>query len=373
MNELRKMLAAVDDSDAPMVLATVVDVVGSAYRRPAAKMLILPDGSHIGSISGGCLERDLCRDAMRLTAKGPKLISFDTRRDSTDFNPRYNLGCNGLIYVLVERIRRDKECPLTITREVLRSRRPQTVATAYQSDTGKEIGQRWTSPRELCDHRQLNAVWDEVETSGRPACCELATARGSTRFLVERVTPPNSLLIFGGGDDAQPLSAMAIELGWDVRVIDPRARQLSSQRFPNVQRSCVAWTDAVDSLTLSEHTAAVLMTHDYEADRLLLPTLVEAELPYVGILGPKSRTGRLLRDLHSSGKLPASESLARLRTPIGLDLGAQNAGEIAVSILGEMLALQNNRGGGMLRDREGPIHEPVRHVLMEMASTAATT
>ncbi|MEM7315749.1 MAG: XdhC family protein [Planctomycetota bacterium] len=92
MNELVRIIKTIDSTPGPMCLATVVDVVGSAYRRPTARMLILPDGSHVGSISGGCLERDLCRSAIELTEGGPRLVSFDTRHDSTEFNPRYNVG-----------------------------------------------------------------------------------------------------------------------------------------------------------------------------------------------------------------------------------------------------------------------------------------
>ena len=112
------------------------------------------------------------------------------------------------------------------------------------------------------------------------------------------------------------------------------------------------------------------MTHSFDADKLLLPQLLSTCVSYVGVLGPKSRTGSVLRELHSAGKLPEAEAIDRLRTPVGLDVGATSTGEIAVSILGEIIAMDNAREGGLLRDRQGPIHEPVRHVLIDMTNSS---
>ena len=373
MRELRRIVETIENCDEPMAIATVVDVVGSAYRRPSARMLILPDGSHIGSISGGCLERDLCRDAFRLTALGPKLVSFDTREGSVDLNPRYDVGCSGIIYVLVERVTRDADCPARVLREVLRSKCARTVGTIYHSDPSNStqlnsVGTRFDEPIEFCggvSQAEVDAVWQEVKDGGNPICCELSSQLGSIRCLVEHVSPPKALWIFGGGDDARPLAAIANEMGWDVTVFDPRASQLSACRFPNVEQCCTAWHDALRTRRSHDNTAAVLMTHSFEADVTLMPSLLNANLSYFGVLGPKSRTGRVLRQLHADGRLPPAESLDQLRTPIGLDLGAQQPSEIAVSIIAEMIALDNSRDGGLLRERVGPIHEPVRHVLIE--------
>jgi hypothetical protein len=157
MSELRRIVQAVDAVPGTLCLATVVDVVGSAYRGPTARMLVLPDGRHIGTISGGCLERDLCNAAPELVRGGPRLISFDTRSDATSFTPRYNLGCSGIVYVLVERITRDDLCPARHLRRVLETDRPLVVATIYQSDGSLgPIGTRHFAPR--CPEAQIGLV-----------------------------------------------------------------------------------------------------------------------------------------------------------------------------------------------------------------------
>jgi len=370
MNELREIIEAIHESDELLIMATVVDVVGSSYRRPTARMLIFPSGEHIGSISGGCLERDLCQNASNLTQAGPKLISFDTRRDSTNFNPRYNLGCSGIIYVLVERVTREERVLSRDLLELLDTKVPTTMATIYQSDLNALVGAHFRSHADIhADSEELAATFQQVLEDGRPTCCELESNFGGSRLLIERISPPKPLWIFGAGEDACSLAAMAWQLGWDVTIFDHQASQLTTQRFPNARMLCAPWHKAMDSLQATPDTAAVLITHSFDADKLLLPELLSSCISYVGVLGPKSRTGTVLQELHAAGKLPAAEAIDRLRAPVGLDLGGTNPAEIAISILGEIIALDNAREGGLLRQRQGPIHEPVRHKLIDLTAS----
>ncbi|MEO1527414.1 MAG: XdhC/CoxI family protein [Planctomycetota bacterium] len=379
MNEIKSILNAVDSTEEPAFLATVVDVVGSSYRRPTARMLILPDGKHVGTISGGCLERDVCRTAEELTKDGPKLISFDTRRDSTNFNPRYDMGCSGIIYILVERVTRDGDCPTAILRHVIETNGATVCATVYQTDSPEQVavGKRFTTPSELSlaachngEDRTLDTIWQEVARTGRPVCCEFATETGSSRVLLERVDPPKPLWIFGAGDDAVPLQAMAKQLGWNVTVVDHRASLLTPERFPNTNRICLPWNQVAQELDATFDTAALLMTHDFAADRTLIPWLLESDASYVGVLGPKSRTARVMKELHAQDRLPSLDSLDRFRTPVGLDIGASTPSEIAIAVLGEIIADSNSRSGGRLQARTAPIHEPVRHELIELTSAS---
>lgn len=372
MNELRQIIAAVDESDEDLFLATVVDVVGSAYRRPTAKMLVLPNQEHIGTISGGCLEREICRAARALTKDGPKLVSFDTRSNITTLNARYNLGCSGIIYVLVERVTRNDRCPIRFLRKVLHEDRSVTIATVYQSDENclVPLGYRLLREQLPVDER-LTEIWSKVTRDGRPICCELAVGDSSTRFLVERLDPPKPFWIFGAGEDARPLAAMATELGWDVSVVDRHTDLLTKRRFPNVRRRMtVQPADVVLQLDSTPRTAAVLMTHTFSADAILLPWLLHTDAHFVGVLGPKSRTAKLMRQLHANGCLPAAETFDRLHTPVGLDLGGSHPGEIAVAVLAEVIATQNERAGGRLHDREQPIYDPVGHELITTCKKA---
>jgi len=368
MNEYRRMVDAIDATTAPAYLATVVDVAGSAYRRPGARMLMLVDGTRIGSISGGCLERDLSRSAAWLTEGGPVVVHFDTRSESPTVNPRYNLGCAGVIHVLVERITRDARCPLHAIRCALDQARPTVVATCYHVDGASpyRIGQRLNIDGDHDLVRHLAPIRDNVAGTGAAVCVELTDGEATSRSLVERIDPPRPLWIFGAGDDAQPLCAMAAELGWSVVVIDHRAGQLTAARFPRANMRHVSRTaDVPSSLRATPETAAVLMTHDLEVDAILLPWLLESCCGSVGVLGPKSRTARLMRKLSERGTLPSPSALRRLRAPVGLDLGAATPAGIAVSILSEIIALDNGRTGGRLAERRGPIHAPAAHVLID--------
>lgn len=369
MHELVRIIEAVEATDEPLYLATVVDVVGSAYRRPTARMLILPEGQHIGTISGGCLERDLCRAAAELTQQGPKLVSFDTRTDSTNFNPRYNVGCNGIIYVLVERVTRAQDCPMSLLRRVLQTETAHVAVTVYQSTIDRfHVGQRFVeSSPGLPDmvSRELAGIQQQVHADGRPTCCHVTSVAGEMRMLIEKVAPPKPLWIFGAAEDAVPLAAMASQLGWNVTVADHRASLLCPERFPHARLVCQPWHELPGTLSATPETAAVLLTHSFDADRMLLPFLLAADISYVGVLGPKSRTAKVMRELHDAGKLPRLESLDRLHTPVGLDLGASTPSEIAVAIVGEIIALSHDRSGGRLGSRQAPIHDPVRYRLVE--------
>lgn len=381
-SEIRSIVDAIDGSSETLFLATVVDVVGSSYRRPTARMLIFPDGSHIGTISGGCLERDLCQEAKRLTRNGPKLISFDTRQNSSNFNPRYNLGCSGIIYMLVERITRLANCPTEPLRQVVASSKQKVFGTIYQAEhtSQLDVGDRLMDCKSFVNCFGANQeavsafdqVWSEVAATGVPICCEVSGEPASAcRMLIERLCPPPDLFIFGAGDDAKPLASVANELGWRTFIVDQRHSLASQSRFPSSGivngpwQNCIAQISGLVSDS-SPHQAAVLLTHDLKADCYLLPRLLRLPFDYVGILGPKNRTGKAIRILYSEGDLPSSESLDRLHTPVGLDIGASTAPEIALSILGEIVATRNKRSGGRLQDREAPVHEPVAHRLIQL-------
>ena len=174
------------------------------------------------------------------------------------------------------------------------------------------------------------------------------------RALVEIVAPPPELVVFGAGDDAMPLAQGAKALGWHVTVVDHRPACATATRFP--------WADAIhclrpDAVAERPHLVpadalAMVMTHHFEHDRGLLSFLIDRPLRYLGILGPASRTQRLL-DGCGKGTTPV------LHGPAGLDLGAETPEEIALSILAEMQAALTRRPATPLRSRHGPIHATI--------------
>ncbi len=367
--EFRRMVDAVDRTTGAAFLATVVDVAGSAYRRPGARMLILPGDQSIGSISGGCLERDLRRAAPELTRDGPAVVAFDTRDETPTLHRRYNLGCRGVIHVLVERVTGGDQCPMQPIRAVLDAEQPRHVATLYHApDTNEPPGARFAAGDDIAGvpfDRVADAAVD-ARPHARAIGVELVDGDVSRRLLLERLEPPLALWIFGAGDDARPLCAMAAELGWDVAVVDHRPEQIARERFPDARTRACARPGAAHDFGVRP-TAAIIMTHDLDHDAAILGALRGQPVDYVGLLGPKTRAARLLRLLAAADRLPDDDLLDRLHTPVGLDLGASNPAEVALAILSEIVAVRNRRDGGRLHERQAPIHEPAAHVVLDAA------
>lgn len=369
MGELDRILNTWRDASgvsAGAVLTTVVHVKGSAYRRPGARMLILPDGRRIGSISGGCLEGDVCRKAWWFTEGGqPSVRVYDTSSDD-DAVWEFGLGCNGIVHVLFERVDDPStSAMLGFLAESRRERRPATVATVIAVAEGApcRVGDRL-----LFDGRGISANWGGGALAGSPVEQEvlaqvresfvrqknhLAHCEGFDVFI-ETVLPPQRLVVFGAGHDAQPLVRMAAELGWQVTVADGRRNYATAERFPAADAVVVIDPrDPMKGIAIDRDTAVVMMTHNYPQDAKLLPHILPARPRYLGMLGPKSRS----EDLFAEVGLPLTG--IDVHAPVGLDIGSDLPEAIALAIVAEIQAFLEHRQGGMLRLRQGPIHEAV--------------
>ena len=342
------------DAGERAMLCTVVDLEGSGYARPGSRLVIVSDGQRAGFVSGGCLERELMRLAWPATARGPATLTFDTRGNPTQLGGRYNAGCEGCIHILCE--------PLDSDSLALRSLRmrvegtPQTTAVVLASDDPAiAVGLR----RDETEPGPLGFAFDSLVES---AAASVTVSRAGVAVFAERCDPPPRLVIFGAGDDAIPLAAMASQLGRQVVVVASRPERLTRARFPSVERVIATAEEVCDRIALSADDAAVLMTHSFADDAALLPTVLASSASYVGLLGPKRRAARLMTELHARGELPSPSHLDRLRSPIGLDLGAAGPEEIAVSILAEIVAASHGRDGQPLRDRSTPINTPHRRI-----------
>ena len=311
MRSLREVLAFADalDPGETAAVCTVLRVTGSAYGRPGARLILTPDGRKAGYVSGGCLEKELARRVWEATADGPATLAFDTRGNPRTPGGAYNAGCDGVVEVLCERL-------------------------GTPGDPGG-----------------LNAARRAVET-GEPI---ERTAGG----FAEVIEPPRPLIVFGAADDARPLCELAGVLGWAVTVVGKQPDLAVPARFPAADRVIRGEpSEVLGELPLRPHAAAVVLTHDYAGDVRLLPGLLNSDVGYVGLLGPKRRAGRLMTDLHAAGRLPDAAALEKLRTPVGLDLGARTPGEIAAAIVAEIVAHFRGRPGGFLANRDAPIHDP---------------
>ncbi|NIM01771.1 MAG: XdhC/CoxI family protein [Acidobacteria bacterium] len=353
----------------PAVLATVVRVAGSAYRRPGARMLIDADGRTEGMVSGGCLETDLAdRAGDVLRAGASETVVYDMRSPD-DIVWGLGLGCDGEVRVLLEALDPSAVpawCAFAV--ETRERRGYAAIATVFEAPRAERLGRRcWANDRGA--HGPIDvgtdldrAMMRSVETAladrrSRNENWELAD--GTYSGLVEVVGPRIRLCVFGAGADALPLVEQAAALDWHVDVFDHREPFADAGRFPRagVVR-CVdyAGLDAA-SLKVDGRTAGLLMTHHFLHDRSLLERLIELPWAYLGVLGPRRRLERLMEALTEDGLRPSTAARERLHGPVGLDIGSETPQEIALSAVAEIQAVINERDGGRLRKVTRPLHD----------------
>jgi xanthine/CO dehydrogenase XdhC/CoxF family maturation factor len=342
---------------ADYVLATVVEVQGSSYRRPGARMLLAADGRRAGTVSGGCLEAEIAKKAWWLTEQGPVVERYSTLDEDGDLP--YGSGCGGVIFILMER-RATARRLLDALHAAWSAREPLAIATVIE---GPHIGCRMFAgahaPSDAPDFAapQL-ASWEvdlqrlaQIAFSERKAGDGRVEADGiETRVWIDYRSARPGLWIFGAGDDTKALLRIARELGWFVAIADGRSHLATPARFPTADRvlplPVAGWAEsAPEQLDIHRGDAAVLATHSYEQDTHILAFLLGLDPhrrpAYIGILGPQRRTREALTDaarmldLVPTAKL-VDQWLEEIHGPTGLDLGADTPASIALSILAEI-------------------------------------
>lgn len=366
-----RLLAAVDASlgaGTEAVLATVVKVRGSAYRRPGARMVIPLVGAPSGTVSGGCLESEVAKKAWWLSERGPKVVAYSTAADEDDPLDEaalsFGLGCNGTVYVLMERLQQTEGSILLATlRQVRDTGQSAALATVIASDGPLAVGTRmvrhgtWGYP--ALTALVAHALAD-VQRLGKSALRRYRGEWGEVEVFLEYLAPARRLVVFGAGHDAQPLVRMASLLGWKVTVVDGRAHFARQERFPEAEavicadaRAPLAFADRLDG------AAVAIMTHSLSQDFHWLRAALGSGAAYIGQLGPRDRTERLLADMDE----PPLAALERLHYPMGLDLGGDSPESVAMAILAEITAVFNGRQGGPLKGRQKSIHDVEPSVL----------
>jgi xanthine dehydrogenase accessory factor len=368
----REIVAALLDAASHrenVVLVTVVRITGSSYGGVGARMICLGDGSRVGLVSGGCLESDLAEHAMRVYATGcADVVSYDTR-DNDDAPWGLGLGCNGLMEVLLEPLSPHQAMKVAgLIDQALAADSPSVIATVIRSN-GSGTGGPRVGAHALLDNAPIRSTGDwgtgsalfdatqyvsEAIAAGRRG---VVHEIGSAEVAFETVTPAIRLVICGAGPDAAPVARFASELGWDVTVVDHRPlTEAHSARFPGAR--VVECDDALQLahvLPSNQRFAAVVMSHHLARDRDYLHALLKSDLTYLGVLGPRARTERMLTELIArEGSLPHIDE--RFFSPVGLDIGGEGPNAIALSIISQISAVTSGRTGGHLRDRRAPLH-----------------
>ena len=303
------------------VLATLVHVEGSSYRRTGARLLMAADGRYAGAISGGCLEADLMRRARWAVREGAVVQRYSTLFDDTAEIP-FGLGCGGVVDVLLE-----------------------------PGDTAEFGLLMRAMERSLGGQAQL--VRTTLPTDGRPLERDVADSQDAAEeqsrsgMVVEALLPPARLVVLGAGDDAQPLVSMAAMLGWEIDVADGRRQWARAERFPAA--SHVAVMEAGTEGVLRAGDAAVVMTHSYEQDREWLLAALRADTRYLGLLGSRHRSALLMSEAAAMLGWPVERVCERVFAPVGLDLGGDGAEAIALAVVAEVQAVLQGKLGKLQR------------------------
>ncbi|OXM87774.1 XdhC family protein [Paenibacillus rigui] len=330
--ELHDIVTAIVKKQRAAVLATIVEVEGHAYRKQGVSMVLWDDGTSLGHLSPGCLEADLAEHALQLLEAGcAKIVDYDMR-PTEDLSWGEAVGCGGLLRILLEPVKGPlKACLLELKRCL---------------DAGLGIRIERVMTEELHDavaaYRLLLAQTDKVVGSWRANgnsisaeewACAITPAAGLRLWSCRYEAKPR-LVIFGAGTDAVPVANGALRAGFSVTVADWRHAVCSTDDYADRVTRIIGFPEElVSRLALGANDYVIIMSHQLQRDKQFLDLAWDIPLAYLGILGSVSRTAQLL-----NGRQPP----VWLHAPVGLDIGAQGAEEIAVSIVAELIQIRRH-------------------------------
>lgn len=333
-----------------IALATLVRVRGTAPRRPGARMGMTRSGKLTASISGGCVENDVFARAVGVLDRGEPVL--DTWGISDEMGFEVGLSCGGEIDVVIEPFIPDEAW--MAARRAVENQRP--VALCLAVSPPSLLARRLSVAADGVRAGSVDPVIDDAIAS---AASRLLSEEGDARVVavpwhgkeagvfIEVFGPPARLFIVGATHTAISLCQMAQVLGFRVTVIDPRGVFATAERFPAAEEVLQTWpAEAFSGIDLDANAYVVSLSHDSKFDIPTLAHALRSTARYVGALGSRGTHERRKARLREEGFTDAD--LARIRAPIGLDLGGRSPEEIALSILAEIVAIRHGRGGGPL-------------------------
>ncbi|ADU29160.1 XdhC family protein [Evansella cellulosilytica] len=319
-------------------MATIIYIEGSSYRREGAKMMFSKARSSFGMISGGCLEEDLSYYAQQvIETKKQQIVPYDLRSES-DEGWGKGAGCNGKIYVHIEPVgwnigttwkQIDEELLQghdVISFRKLENGRVVQPLLFYKNGTSitsePSIHLTETFSKKLQQFVNSEAILDYEELEG-------------DQVMIERFKAPSLLYIFGAGPDVESVVKRAVDFNFKVVVIDPREARCNETFFPQASELIVAHPERfLQDNSICESSYVLIMTHSFQQDKVILEYFMHVRAKYIGILGSKRRTNRLLGE----------EAIPDwLHSPVGINIYAEGAEEISISILGELIKVRNER------------------------------
>jgi xanthine dehydrogenase accessory factor len=354
-----------------IALARVVDVEGSGPRGPGAAMAVTEHGEVAGSVSGGCVEGAVVSEALDILAgtQPSRVVTFGYSDDEAF---AVGLTCGGTIRLFIEPFGTIDD-QVDVLGERIRSQQPVAQATVIDGpNTGASMVIVPGQPaRGSLGHAEL----DRVVT--RDALAELEAARSgvrhygphgettpedladspTVRVFVESHAPPPQMWIFGAVDFTAALARVAKVLGYRVTVCDAREIFATRRRFPMADEVVVTWPGPIfeqRGATLAPRDAVCILTHDPKFDVPAVVGALATDVGYIGIMGSRTTHDKRVERLREAGL--GDEEMARLMSPIGLDLGARTPEETAIAICAEIIAARTGHTAPSLKDSDGPIH-----------------
>jgi len=369
MKEIEKIIKAYDTTDWSQeraALGTVVKVEESAYRRIGARMFVSSKGHWTGGISGGCLEGDaLKRAQIAINKNQSSIVVYDTMDDDSH-QIGVGLGCNGRIEVMFTPIDpKDLSNPIEFLKTITDTRETEPLLQILSNDRRGDdslIGKfyPYSNLQKLIsttgiDLSDVNESISEAKRKRKSRVFQLQNqAEEKFEILVELIRPKIKVICIGDNYDVNAFVSIVHEMGWEIHVAG-KLRKLSKELFRMTATAC-EYSEA-NKIKIDEHTAVVLMSHDYKTDYNLLKHFINADVNYIGLLGPKKRMLKMKKELIEEGINIDLESMGNLFSPVGLDIGAESPEEISLSIASEIITTLRQRKGTPLRARQGPIHE----------------
>lgn len=313
------------------VLASVVALDGSSYRKPGVRMLIIENNEMIGAVSGGCVEKDILRQSQSIFLDGQsKMMTYDGR---------YRLGCEGILYILLEEFK-PKEPFFDAFVKCLETRQEFVIQSNYLKKEGITKG-----------------IGTTVEIEGQVySLSNIGMSESITLQFTQKMPPCFKLMIFGTEHDAVKLCQLASFNGWEVTVVSGPLESKTIKNFPGATAFYSISPDDLELNSIDSETAVVLMSHNFANDLKYLLELKDTRPVYIGMLGPSHRREKLLSQFLEYCPDVDEQFLELIHGPAGLNIGAETPQEIAISILSEILSVVRSQTPMALKEKVGGIH-----------------
>jgi xanthine dehydrogenase accessory factor len=312
------------------VLATVVALDGSSYRKPGVRMLILENNLMVGAVSGGCVEKDILRQSQSVFESGQaKMMTYDGR---------YRLGCEGILYILIEEFKPNSDC-ITNFNKCLEQRESFIIHSNYKKEEGVFDGLGSTIQFEN----------NSFQLSNFNEACDL-------NLFSETLPPCFKLIIFGAEHDAVQLCKLGHYNGWEVTIVSGPLESKTIENFPGATAFYSVSPDALELNSIDEETAIVIMSHNFANDLKYLLELKDTKSGYLGLLGPAKRREKLLSQFLEYCPEVNHAFIENIFGPAGLNIGAETPQEIAISIISEILSVIREQPPMSLKEKSSGIH-----------------